>query len=244
MPTRKTVLVTGGASGIGLAIARRFIQQGDCVVIGGRRADALASAAQEMGPRCAWAAGDIADPETARQLVTTALERFGSLDTLVNNAGFNQRTPFLSLTYEAWRRMLAVNLDGCFHMLHEALPHMARQGRGCVVNISSSAAKTPHPTAAASYGASKGALNALTRQLAFEMAPYGVRVNAVCPGAIASPMTQQWDEAYRRQKLAAIPLGRLGTAEEVAALVIFLASDQAAFITGETVNINGGAYMD
>lgn len=140
--------------------------------------------------------------------------------------------------------MLEINLNGCFYMLHEILPYMAQRRQGCVVNISSSAAKTPHPTAAASYGASKGAINALTRQLALEMAPYGIRVNAVCPGPIETEMTKQWDDEYRRKKLASIPLGRLGKPEEVAALTVFLASDQAGFITGETININGGTYMD
>ena len=139
----------------------------------------------------------------------TALREFGAVDVLVNNAGINQRTPFLQLQEADWRRMLDVNLNGCFHMLHEILPYMAQRRQGCVVNISSSAAKTPHPTAAASYAASKGALNALTRQLALEMASFGVRVNAVCPGPVETEMTGQWDAAYRQKKLASIPLGRL-----------------------------------
>ena len=154
------------------------------------------------------------------------------------------RSPFLQLESDVWKQMMAVNLDGSYYMLREILPHMAARKQGCVVNISSSAAKTPHPTAAASYGASKGALDALTRQLALEMAPYGIRVNAVCPGAVETEMTKQWSEEYRQKKLNSIPLGRLGRPEEVAALVCFLASDAAGYITGETININGGSYMD
>lgn len=244
MNKTRTVLITGGSSGIGLAIAKAFVAQGDAVVISGRNEERLNQAAKILGSGCAPVPGDVSDPETARKMKETALQTFGSLDVLVNNAGINRRIPFLQLEADVWKQMMAVNLDGSYYMLREILPHMAARKQGCVVNISSSAAKTPHPTAAASYGASKGALDALTRQLALEMAPYGIRVNAVCPGAVETEMTKQWSEEYRQKKLNSIPLGRLGRPEEVAALVCFLASDAAGYITGETININGGSYMD
>lgn len=244
MSERCTVLVTGGSAGIGRAIAQAFWEKGASVVVSGRDEGRVCQAVSEMPKRCAGVIGDVSQPDTARRMKETALREFGSIDVLINNAGVNQRTPFLQLQEKDWRSMLEINLNGCFYMLHEILPYMAQRRQGCVVNISSSAAKTPHPTAAASYGASKGAINALTRQLALEMAPYGIRVNAVCPGPIETEMTKQWDDEYRRKKLASIPLGRLGKPEEVAALTVFLASDQAGFITGETININGGTYMD
>lgn len=137
-----------------------------------------------------------------------------------------------------------VNLNSVFYMCKETLPLMVKRRQGVIVNISSSAAKTPHATAAACYAASKGAIDALTRQLAYEMAPLGIRVNAVCPGPIETDMSHQWTKEYRRQLLARIPMGHVGSPEDVARLVAFLVSDAAGFITGESVNINGGTYMN
>lgn len=243
MAEKKVVMVTGGCAGIGLAIVRAFLAEGAWVVVNDVSEERLANAFGTE-ERCLPVAGDVSQAETASRMVRVALEQFGSVDVLVNNAGINQRTPFLQLEEQDWRRMLDINLNGCFHMLRAVLPCMAKQRCGCVVNVSSSAAKTPHPTAAAGYAASKGGINALTRQLALEMAPYGVRVNAVCPGAVETEMTKQWSEEYRRGKVASIPMGRLGRPEEIAALVAFLASEGAGYITGETININGGSYMD
>lgn len=243
MAENRVVLVTGGCAGIGLAIVRAFLAEGAWVVVNDVSQDRL-EAVYGGEDHCIPIAGDIAEADTARRMKETALKRFGRIDVVVNNAGINMRVPFLQLAEQDWRRMMDINLNGCFHVLRQTLPCMAQRRQGCVVNVSSSAAKTPHPTAAASYAASKGGINALTRQLALEMAPYGVRVNAVCPGAVETEMTRQWSEEYRQKKLASIPLGRLGSPREVAALVTFLASDQAGYITGETVNINGGSYMD
>jgi len=243
----KVAVITGGSRGIGKAIASIFIREGARVVISGTNEERLLQTVEELraaGGQAAAVAGDISDPETCAKLVSCAVETFGRVDVLVNNAGINLRKPFLELDFSDWQRMMEVNLDGSFYMLKACLPLMAAQRCGCVVNISSSASKTPHATAAASYAASKGAMNALTRQLALEMAQYGVRVNAVCPGPIETDMSKQWTEEYRQNLLAKIPLGRIGTPEDVAELTAFLASDRAAFITGETININGGTYMN
>lgn len=243
MAENRVALVTGGCAGIGLAIVQAFLAEGAFVIVNDVSQDRLEKV-YGGEDRCIPIAGDIAEADTARRMKEAALEQFGRIDVVVNNAGINMRVPFLQLEEQDWHRMMDINLNGCFHVLRQTLPCMAQRRQGCVVNVSSSAAKTPHPTAAASYAASKGGINALTRQLALEMAPYGVRVNAVCPGAVETEMTRQWSEEYRQKKLASIPLGRLGSPREVAALVTFLASDQAGYITGETVNINGGSYMD
>lgn len=243
----KVAVVTGASRGIGKAIATVFLREGASVVISGTNEERLQKTRDELqakGGQVMAVAGDISDPATCARIVECAMKAYGQLDILVNNAGMNLRKPFLELEWTEWQRMMDVNLDGTFHMLKACLPVMVAQHAGSVVNISSSASKTPHATAAASYAASKGGMNALTRQLALEMARYSVRVNAVCPGPIETDMSKQWKEEYKQNLLAKIPLGRIGTPEDVAELTAFLASDRAAFITGETININGGTYMN
>lgn len=247
MQAKKIAIVTGSSKGIGKAVAEKLMRENCAVILHGRGENNLRLLHDEYtsnGWECDYVAGDISQPETAQKLVAKALERYGTLDWIVNNAGQNQRSSFLNLNFEDWNRMLDVNLNGCFHLLKAALPQMRDKFGAAVVNISSSAAKTPHPTAAASYGASKGAIDALTRQLALEMAPHGIRVNAVCPGPVETEMSNQWSPEYREQVMKKVPLGRLGKPDDVAELVAFLLSDKAAFITGETININGGTYMD
>ena len=243
----KVAVVTGAGRGIGRAIALGFAREGAHLLLCERDEKSVKDTLKEIeknGAESAVVIGDVADPETAKKAAAAALKKFGQADVLVNNAGINTRSSFLELSSEDWMRVLNVNLNGTFHFLKAFLPIMSGQKSGAVVNISSSAAKTPHANAAAAYGASKGGVNALTRQLASEMAKYGVRVNAACPGPVETDMSLQWTEEYRRQVMQKIPLGRLGKPEDVANLVLFLASDEAAFITGETININGGTYMD
>ena len=139
--------------------------------------------------------------------------------------------------------MIDINLNGAFHACKAVLPSMVDRKAGAIVNVSSAASKTAHANASASYGVSKAGLNSLTQKLAYEMAPYGIRVNGVCPGPIETDMSQQWTDEYRSKITSKIPLGRLGAAEDVSRPVAFLASDEAAFITGETININGGKFI-
>lgn len=243
----KAAIITGAARGIGRAIALELAAEGNRLVINAAHKECLEKTGNEiksLSAECLCVAGDIAQEKTAVQLVRVCKEAYGTVDILINNAGFNLRAPFLELSTDVWRRMLDVNLNSVFYMCKETLPLMVKRRQGVIVNISSSAAKTPHATAAACYAASKGAIDALTRQLAYEMAPLGIRVNAVCPGPIETDMSHQWTKEYRRQLLARIPMGHVGSPEDVARLVAFLVSDAAGFITGESVNINGGTYMN
>lgn len=244
----KAAIVTGATRGIGRAIACGLADCGANLVIGGTKEAQLKELAkhleQRRGISCLAAAGDIAEKATAERLAQSCLEAFGRIDVLINNAGIMVRTPFLDTPEKDWRRLMEVNYHGPLYACQAVLPQMIRQKSGSIVNISSAAAKTSHGNSHPSYGASKAALLSLTQKLALDMGPYGIRVNAVCPGPTASEMTQEWDEDYRHRVLAQIPLGRLGTAEEQAAAVLFLASDLAGFITGESINVNGGRYMN
>lgn len=242
----QAAIVTGATRGIGKQIAVTLAEEGSDVVINGNDEARLAAVAEEVaaaGRRCEVVAGDISKPETAERLAAVCLDAFGKIDLLVNNAGVNSRFPFLELTFEEWSRMLDINLNGAFHACKAVLPSMVERRSGCIVNVSSAASKTPHANASASYGVSKAGLNSLTQKLAYEMAPYGIRVNGVCPGPVGTDMSTQWTDEYRAKITSKIPLGRLGKPEDVARPIAFLASDEAAFITGETININGGKFI-
>jgi 3-oxoacyl-[acyl-carrier protein] reductase len=243
----RIAIVTGASRSIGRAIALTLAQQGASLVVNGNNADLLQQLASEieaLGQKCAIQTGDVANPETAAAIAQTAIDSFGRIDVLVNNAGINLRSSSLEMTLEDWQRVLDVNLNGTLHCCRAVLPQMIKQQSGKIVNISSTAAKTPHKNAAPSYGASKAGVNYLTQHLALEMAKYGICVNAICPGPIETDMSKQWSEEYRQQVLSRIPLGRLGIPENVADGVLFLVSKLSDFITGETININGGTYMN
>ena len=245
MPGRmagRRALITGGAGGIGLACARRLLAEGAEAVLLDRRPDALSSAAV-VG--AAPVACDIRDPAA----VTTAVARAAGLlngpaDVLVNAAGVYRIAPLLDLTPDEWDDVLAVNLRGSFLAGRAMAAALIAAGlAGAIVNISSTAglvADAAEPSA--HYNASKAGVLALTRQMAAEWAPYGIRANAVCPGVIDTPMLRVMDDpaagaAYLR---TAVPQGRLGSAEEVAAAVVFLASDDASYLTGAAVPVDGG----
>ena len=240
-------LVTGASRGIGKAIAIGLAQQGASLVINGNRSDLLCEVADEIaksGRRCLICIGDVALPATAAVMADMAMREFGRIDVLVNNAGINLRTPTLDMKVPDWQRVLDVDLTGTLLCCQAVLPHMINAKSGRIVNVSSTTAKTPHQNAAPAYGAAKAGVNYLTQHLAFEMAKHNIRVNAVCPGPIETDMSQQWSEEYRRQVMARIPLGRIGTPKNVADAVIFLASEMSDFITGESINLNGGTYMN
>ena len=238
----KTAIITGSSRGIGRAIARAFAENGAGLVIHGTSEESLRPLAEELG--CKFVAGDIGELSTSQRLTEECIRSFGKVDVLVNNAGINTRTKFLDLTPEEWDKVLRVNLTGAFYACKCVLPYMLAQKSGVIINMSSRAGKTAHPTSSACYGASKAALDALTRKLAYDFGVEGIRVNAICPGPVETDMSLQWTADYRAKILDNIPLRKLGRAEDIADLAVYLASDSSAFITGESININGGTYMN
>ena len=238
----KAAIITGSSRGIGRAIAEAFAENGAGLVIHGTSEESLRPLAEELG--CSFVAGDIGELSTSQRLTEECIRSFGKVDVLVNNAGINTRTKFLDLTPEEWDKVLRVNLTGAFYACKCVLPHMLAQKSGVIVNMSSRAGKTAHPTSSACYGASKAALDALTRKLAYDFGAEGIRVNAICPGPVETDMSLQWTADYRAKILDNIPLRKLGKSEDIANLAVFLASDSSGFITGESININGGTYMN
>ena len=238
----KSAIITGSSRGIGRAIAKAFADNGAGLVIHGTNEGSLRPLAEELG--CEFAAGDIGELSTSERLADKCMERFGRIDILVNNAGINTRTKFLDLTPEEWDKVLRVNLTGAFYACKCVIPHMLGQGAGVIINMSSRAGKTAHPTSSVCYGASKAGIDALTRKLAYDFGPEGIRVNSISPGPVETDMSLQWSQDYRAKILDAIPLRKLGRVEDIADLAVYLASDMSGFITGESININGGTYMN
>jgi len=247
MLKNKTAIITGAGRGIGRQIALTFAANGASLILNGNNVEKLAEVQaliHNAGGRAVVVPGDISLPETAKALVHSALENFSTVDILVNNAGIILRKSTLEVSSEEWRRVMDVNINGAFLTCKSVLPVMIRQKHGCIINISSVAGKTAHANSAACYGASKAALNSLTQKLAYDMGKYNIRVNSIAPGPIATEMTDQWTPEYRQSILEKIPLKRMGTPQDVANVALFLASDLADFITGESINVNGGTYMN
>jgi 3-oxoacyl-[acyl-carrier protein] reductase len=243
----KIALVTGASRGIGRAVALRLAANEASLVLNGTdesRLDELRHEIVSAGGAAEVVVGDVADERTAQAAVEATLSAFGRIDILVNNAGVTTRTSTLEMTLDEWRRVLDVNLNGTLHFCRAVLPTMIAQGGGKIVNMSSTTAKTGHRNAAPAYGASKAAVNYLTMHLARELAQHRIYVNAVCPGPVETDMIGQWSADYRKRVEQDLPLGRLGTPREIADVVVFLASGMSDFITGETINANGGTYMN
>ncbi|MFQ5993180.1 MAG: SDR family NAD(P)-dependent oxidoreductase [Nitrospiraceae bacterium] len=241
----KVALITGGGVGIGEAVARAFTKAGAAVVITGRRKDVLEqvvdSIEKEQG-RAVAVAGSVTDETHVRTAVAQAIQHFGKLNILVNNAGIGAFGQLLHETDDAtWNEVLDINLTGVFRMTRAALPELLKAGGGSIVNISSIASLVGIPALSA-YGATKGGLDALTRCLAIDYANQGIRCNAVNPGLVDTPMASSLlsDPDRAAQVLSAYPIARPGTSDEVAKLVLFLASDDAAWITGSIYPIDGG----
>ena len=241
----KVAIVTGATVGIGEAVSRAFVREGArTVLLVARSQDALEGLATELGPAAAAHPGDVSDPATARAVVARAAG-FGGLDILVNNAGLDLVTPVLETSEADARRIFDVNLFGALFLLQEAARALAARGGGAIVNVSSRTATAGVPGMAV-YGASKGALEALSRAAAVELAPHQVRVNAVAPGLTRTRMNEEWvgaqedPEAFLRRLEAAVPQGRLAQPEDVAAAIVYLASDEARHVTGVTLAVDGG----
>jgi len=242
----KVALVTGSSKGIGRAIAERFAQEGADVVINyNRTPDGAAEAlrnVEAVGRRGIIVKADLSNTTELRKLLATAIEHFGQLDILVNNAGVETHAPFWEVTEEDYDRVLNVNLKGVFFTTQEMVRHLLKtKRRGRIVNISSVHEELPFPNFSP-YCASKGGLKMLTRNLAVELGPLGININAIAPGAIETPINSKLlnDPAKLGALLSQIPLSRLGQPEDVAGLAAFLASDDADYVTGATYFIDGG----
>ncbi len=248
----KVAIITGGDQGIGRAIALRFAAEGADVAFcyhhnRGGAEEVVASITRDdagagTGRRALALQADVSDTAQARNFITTVFERFGAADILVNNAGLELRADFWEVTEQDYDLVLNVNLKGVFFTTQAVVRHwMAGKQRGKVINISSVHEELPFPHFA-SYCASKGGLKMLTRDLAIELAPYGITINNIAPGAIETPINKALlnDPAKLKPLLANIPLGRLGTADDVSGVAAFLASADADYITGTTVLVDGG----
>jgi meso-butanediol dehydrogenase/(S,S)-butanediol dehydrogenase/diacetyl reductase len=242
----KVALITGGAGGIGVATARRFVAEGARVALLDRDRQAVGAAAAALGADVAADAADIRDGAEVAAAVAEVVARFGRLDVLVNNAAARAYAPLAEASEESWDAILSVNVVGANNVLRAALPHLRAAGRGAVVNVSSAFALIGR-RGMGQYDATKAALVAMTRVLAAEEAPSGVRVNAVCPGSILTPYTQGRAAARgmteaELEATGAAPclLKRWGTPDEVANPILWLASDEASFITGAVLAVDGG----
>jgi NAD(P)-dependent dehydrogenase (short-subunit alcohol dehydrogenase family) len=242
-------LVTGAGAGIGRAIARRLTENGMAVAALDRDSVAVQSVVAEIGGLAL--AADVTSPKEVGVAVDAVIARFGKIDLLVNNAGIAWMGPALEMPLEALQAMLRVNVEGVFIMSRAVLPHMIARRSGSVVNLASWAGKTGNAFFAG-YSASKFAVIGLTQALAREMAPHGIRVNAICPGIVVDTAMRTAIEAQQRQyglpgtaeREQSIPIGRVSVPDDVARIAAFLASDESSYLTGESINLSGGLLMD
>lgn len=242
----RRILVTGGASGIGLATARRFLAEGARVALLDRDAEKLAVVAKEFA--CPGFEADVTDPASVEKAVGKAVGSLSGLDGLVNAAGISFWRSFAELTLEDWRRMLSANLDGPFLVCKAAYPALKAAGKATIVNIASGAGLQPRRNFS-HYCASKGGLVLFTKAIAMDLAQDGIRVNAVCPGIVMTPMVERnlvasgdREAAYQRY-IARNLMRRFGTAEEIAEAVLWLTSDDSSFVTGSALSVDGGSVF-
>lgn len=238
----KTAVISGASRGIGCGIARVLGRQKMRLVLTARSEEKGLAFTKELtddGIEAHWITADLSQRDEAERVIREAIETYGAVDLLVNNAAQLHSKPFLDLDEEWYQKSLIQNLDMIYGPSRFAVQHMAERGGGVIIHISSVGATRAH-RGLSGYDASKGAINALTQCMAVDLAPYGIRVNAVSPGAtLRGPVPEQYRERVAK-KAAGIPLGRMGESEEIGAAVAFLASDAAAYITGENLHVDGG----
>lgn len=243
--TGKIALITGAAQGIGKVTALTLAKRGASIVVGDLKEGPLLDlAADFQALNCEYlpVVMNVTKEEEVNQAVAKALDRFGQIDILVNNAGITKDSLLLRMSEEAWDNVLAVNLKGAFLCLKAVARPMLKQRRGTIINVSSVVGVMGNP-GQANYSASKAGLIGLTKTMARELAAKGITVNAVAPGYIDTEMTKALPENTRKQLEELIPLKRLGNPQDVANTIAFLASEQAGYITGQVINVNGGMYM-
>ncbi len=245
MLENRVAIVTGAARGIGFEIAQRLAQAGarvGLVDISAAEAEQAARQLEQMGCAALPLAADVSDPAQVQAAVRRTLETWARIDILVNNAGICPLTPVLEISAAEWDTVLGINLKGAFLCSQAVIPTMRQQHAGRIINIASSAGQMGGIAVGLHYSASKAGMLGLTKSLARILAP-DVQVNAVSPGTTESEMTRGWTEAALQNIVRQIPAGRLGRPADTAAAVLFLASDEASFITGQTLSVNGGLFM-
>lgn len=242
MSVNKIAIVTGGGSGLGFAIAQKFISQNITTIIAGRNVEKLKAAKNQLGELCFDFPCDVSDLKSIPVFVQNVIDKFGHVDILVNNAGINLKKEFTTVTDQEFESILTTNLTAVFCMSREVVKFMLQKKSGCIINISSMAAQYGLPKVIA-YSASKTAIDGMTRAMAVELSPNGIRVNAIAPGFIFSKMTEKAlnDDPERKAKVfGRTPMGIMGQPEDIGNAAGFLASDEAKFITGIVLPVDGG----
>ncbi|RBP10611.1 3-oxoacyl-[acyl-carrier-protein] reductase [Roseiarcus fermentans] len=240
--TGRSALVTGASGGLGGAIARALHAQGAVVALSGTRREALEALAAELGDRVHVTPCDLSDPAAVERLVPAAEAALGALDVLVNNAGVTRDNLFMRMKDAEWDTVLAINLTAAFRLSRAALKGMMKRRFGRIINITSIVGVTGNP-GQGNYAAAKAGMIGMSKALAAEVASRGITVNCIAPGFIASPMTDALSDKQREQILASVPMGRLGSGADIGAAAAWLASPEAAYVTGQTLHVNGGMAM-
>jgi NAD(P)-dependent dehydrogenase (short-subunit alcohol dehydrogenase family) len=239
---KKVAIVTGGGSGLGLAIAEKFTANRITTIIAGRDEVKLKAAQEKLGPLCVARVCNLSNLSAIPAFVQSIIEDFGRIDILVNNAGINQKKELIEVTDEDFQRILLTNVNGVFSMSREVVKNMLEHGDGCIINIASMASQYGLPKVIA-YTASKSAIAGMTRAMAVELSPKGIRVNAIAPGFIYSEMTAKAldsDPERKAKVFSRTPMGIMGQPEDIGAAALFLASDAAKYITGVVLPVDGG----
>lgn len=240
-------VVTGGSKGIGKAIVYALSVAGAKVIVADIDVDNGVSICDDLkanGYHAEIVKTDVADSKSVNELMHYVVNKYGKVDILVNNAGVLGDGQITDITDESWHRLMDINVTGIFYCCRAAVPHMIEKKRGKIINIASVGGKQGFPLAGVHYCASKGAVMAFTRQLALQISQYGINVNAVAPVTTETDMIKNRSEEKKQYIISRIPMGRMGKPEDTASAVLFLASEASGFITGETIDVNGGTYMD